>query len=143
MFLISFLEFLLVFKKENNLLVSLISIVKLALKNKDIPIFGDGQQTRTFIYIDDNIETIIKCFEKNFYINDVLNIGSNKEYNILNLAKKIIKLTNSSSEIKFLPALSRGDMRRRKPNIDKMKKVLGKNFFNLNLALQKYINYLR
>ncbi len=117
--------------------------VKLALKNLPIPIYGDGQQTRTFLYIDDNIDTIINCFEKNLYINDIINVGSNTEYRIVNLAKKIIKLTNSSSKFKYLPALPRGDMRRRQPNNNKMKKALRRKFFNLNLALQKYINYLK
>ena len=117
--------------------------VKLALKNLSIPIYGNGLQTRTFLYIDDNIDTIVNCFEKNLYINDILNIGSNTEYKIIDLAKKIIKLTNSSSKLKYLPALHRGDMRRRQPDNSKMKKALGKNFFNLNLALKKYINYLK
>ena len=48
--------------------------VKLALNNLPIPIYGDGFQTRTFIYIDDNIDTILNCFEKKLYINDILNI---------------------------------------------------------------------
>jgi UDP-glucuronate decarboxylase len=117
--------------------------VKLALKNLSIPIYGDGLQTRTFLYIDDNIDTMINCFQKNLYINDILNIGSNTEYKIINLAQKIIKLTNSSSKLKYLPALTRGDMRRRKPDNNKMKKALGRKFFNLNLALQKYIIYIR
>tara|TARA_B100001093_G_C26834421_1_gene1017668 strand:- start:1766 stop:2692 length:927 start_codon:yes stop_codon:yes gene_type:complete len=117
--------------------------VKLALKNLPIPIYGDGLQTRTFLYIDDNIETIINCFEKNLYVNEILNIGSNTEYKIINLAKKIIKLTNSTSKLKYLPALPRGDMRRRQPNNNKMKKALRRKFFNLNLSLQKYINYIK
>ncbi len=117
--------------------------IKLAMKNLPIPIFGDGQQTRTFLYIDDNIDTIINCFERNLYINDILNIGSKEQYKIINLAKKIIKLTNSSSKLKYLPKLPRGDMRRRQPDNNKMKKALNRKIFNLNLALEKYINYLK
>ena len=117
--------------------------VKLALKNLPIPIYGDGLQTRTFLYVDDNIDTIVNCFEKNLFINEVLNIGSNIEYTIIDLAKKIIKLTNSSSKLKYLPALIRGDMRRRQPNINKMRIALGRKFFNLNSALQQYINFLK
>ena len=100
-------------------------------------------QTRTFLYIDDNVETIIKCLENNLCVNDTLNIGSKKEYKIIDLAKKIIKLTNSSSKLKFLPALPLGDMKRRKPDNKKMIKILKKNFFNLNSDLIKYINYLK
>jgi UDP-glucose 4-epimerase len=117
--------------------------VKLALKNLSIPIYGDGRQTRTFLYIDDNIDTIINCFEKNLYINDILNIGSHIQYRIIDLAKKIVQLTNSSSKLKYLPALTKGDMKRRQPDNKKMKKALGKKFMNLDLALQKYINYLK
>lgn len=117
--------------------------LKLAMKNLPIPIYGDGKQTRTFLYIDDNIDTIINCFERNLYINDTINIGSKTQYKIIDLAKKIIKLTNSSSELKYLPKLPRGDMRRRQPDNNKMKKALNRKIFNLNLALQKYINYLK
>jgi UDP-glucose 4-epimerase len=117
--------------------------VKLALKNLSIPIYGDGRQTRTFLYIDDNIDTIINCFEKNLYINDILNIGSHIQYRIIDLAKKIVKFTNSSSKLKYLPALPKGDMKRRQPDNKKMKKALGKKFMNLDLALQKYINYIK
>ena len=117
--------------------------VKLALKNLSIPIYGDGRQTRTFLYIDDNIDTIINCFEKNLYINDILNIGSHIQYRIIDLAKKIVQLTNSSSKLKYLPALTKGDMKRRQPDNKKMKKALRKKFMNLDLALQKYINYIK
>ena len=117
--------------------------VKFALKNLSIPIYGDGRQTRTFLYIDDNIDTIINCFEKNLYINDILNIGSHIQYRIIDLAKKIIQLTNSSSKLKYLPVLPRGDMKRRQPDNKKMKKALGKKFMKLDLALQEYINYLK
>jgi UDP-glucuronate decarboxylase len=116
--------------------------VKLAINNLTIPIYGDGLQTRTFIYIDDNIDTIINCFERNLYINDVLNIGSNTQYRIVDLAKKIIKLTNSSSKLKYLPALSRGDMRRRRPDNKKMKKALARRTLNLTIGLKIYINFV-
>ena len=117
--------------------------VKLALNNLPIPIYGNGLQTRTFLYIDDNVDTIINCFEKNLYVNDILNIGANRQYRIIDLAKKIIKSTNSSSSIKYLPPLPQGDMRKRQPDNTKMKKALGRKFINLNLALRKYINYLK
>ncbi len=116
--------------------------VKLALKNEQIPIYGDGSQTRTFIYIDDNVETIINCFEKKLYINDILNIGSYTQYKIIDLAKLIIHLTNSSSQLKYLPALSRGDMRRRQPDNNKMKTALGRRPLRLTVALKKYINFI-
>ena len=73
--------------------------LKSALKNEDITIYGDGSQTRTFCYVDDNINTCIKIFEDNLMINGVINIGGAKEYKILDVAKLIIDKLNSKSKI--------------------------------------------
>ncbi|MCF6182887.1 NAD-dependent epimerase/dehydratase family protein [Lutibacter sp.] len=117
--------------------------ISLALKNKNITIYGDGHQTRTFCYIDDNIDTIIKIHENNLVTNDVINIGNNVEYNIVELAKLIIKLTNSSSKIIHLPALKEGDMNRRCPDIAKMKLILDKDLIGIVKGINKYINSIR
>jgi UDP-glucuronate decarboxylase len=97
-----------------------------ALKDKPITVYGDGSQTRTFCYIDDNIAATVNAFEKNMYVNDVVNIGGDEEVTILELAKKIIALTNSNSKISHSAALEEGDMTRRKPDISKMKKLLNR-----------------
>ena len=76
----------------------MIKFIKAALLGNDITIYGDGSQTRTFCYIDDNINTMIKCLEHDLFVNDVINIGSDKEITILDLAKLVIKLTKSSSK---------------------------------------------
>ena len=111
-----------------------------AKNNKDIEIYGDGSQSRTFCYVDDNIDATINAFEKNLYVNDTVNIGNNNIINMNNLAKKIIFITNSKSKIKFLKPLKEGDMTRRQPDISKMKKLLGRNLITLNRGLKKIIN---
>ncbi len=98
--------------------------MKAALENKDITIYGNGSQTRTFCYIDDNIDACYNAFKQELVINDVVNIGSDQEITILELSQKIIELTGSSSKIVHLPPLKDGDMTRRKPDIEKMMQLL-------------------
>jgi UDP-glucuronate decarboxylase len=112
-----------------------------ALKNEPIPVYGDGSQSRTFCYIDDNIDTIIKCLEGELFINDILNIGSNKVTTILELANLILKLTGSQSKIEFLPPLLEGDMRRRQPDNERMKRVLGRELIGLEEGIKKMLNH--
>ncbi len=111
--------------------------VRLALNNQPIPIYGDGSQTRSFCYIDDNVDTCINALYNDAYVNDVLNVGNEKEISVLELAQKVIKITNSSSEIIFLPALKEGDMNRRCPDISKMKKLLGRDLISLDEGIEK------
>lgn len=105
--------------------------LKLAVNNEPITIYGDGSQTRTFCYVDDNVETCVKTLYDNEVVNDVINIGGNKQYTVLELAKKVIEITKSSSEIIFLPPLADGDMTRRQPDNSKMKKVLNRDLKTL------------
>ncbi|MFT7352798.1 MAG: UDP-glucuronate decarboxylase [Flavobacterium sp.] len=113
--------------------------LKAALKNEPIYLYGDGLQTRSFCYVDDNVDTCIKTLEENKCINDVINVGSDKEQTILSLAKTIIKLTNSQSDIIHLPALEEGDMARRCPETTKMKEVLQRELITLEEGLNKLI----
>ncbi len=94
-----------------------------ALRNEDIPIYGDGQQTRTFIYISDNIDVCTRIHESGKFLNDVVNVGGEDEITILDLAKTVVRVTGSSSKLKFLAPLGEGDMKRRKPDLTKMKQV--------------------
>lgn len=96
----------------------------LALINKDITIYGDGLQTRTFCFIDDNVDACLTAFYENLYVNDVVNIGGNQEVTILDLAKIVLKVTGSKSKIVHLPALEEGDMTRRLPDTAKMRELL-------------------
>ena len=95
-----------------------------ALNNQDIQIYGDGSQTRTFCFIEDNVEACLNAFYKKQILNDVANIGNDKEISILELAQTIIRLTSSSSEIVHIAALKEGDMTRRQPDITKMRELL-------------------
>lgn len=114
-----------------------------AINDKDLTIFGDGSQTRTFCYIDDNLDTVERILSDNLFNNSVLNVGSDKEITILNLAKKIISILNSKSNIVFLPPLKEGDMTRRKPDITKMMKVLNRELVDLDSGIIKTAQILR
>ena len=109
--------------------------LKAALKGDDITIYGDGSQTRTFCYVDDNINTCLKILEDNLMVNDVINIGGAKEYKILDVAKLIIKKLNSNSKIIHLPALKDGDMSRRMPDNSKMINIINKDLISLDQGL--------
>jgi UDP-glucose 4-epimerase len=110
-----------------------------ALKNEPIPIYGDGLQTRTFCYVTDNVDTMIATMEKDFFLNDVINIGSDTETTIIELARLIIKLTGSSSKIMHLPALKEGDMTRRSPDITKMRRVLKRDLMPIKEGIKMLI----
>lgn len=111
-----------------------------ALKGEDITIYGTGMQTRTFCFINDNMATTIKCLREGLCLNDVMNVGNDEEITIKDLAEKIIKITGSSSKIKFLPALEEGDMTRRKPDISKMKSILNRPLVSLEQGIKETLN---
>ena len=111
--------------------------MRLALNNQPIPIYGRGDQTRSFCYIDDNVDACLMALYENKYVNDVLNVGNEVEISILGLAKKIIEITNSTSEIIFLPSLKEGDMNRRCPDNSKMKELLGRDLISLDEGIRK------
>jgi UDP-glucuronate decarboxylase len=111
-----------------------------ALKNRPIGIYGDGSQTRTFTYVDDTIDTIMEIFNKGLLKNDVLNIGSDKLVTVLDLAKIIIMLSKSTSEIKFLPPLKEGDMTRRQPDNAKMREILNRDLIPLEEGIKRLMN---
>lgn len=117
--------------------------IQAALKGEDITIYGDGMQTRTFCFIDDNIEATKNALLKNQFCNDVVNIGNSKITSILDLAKTIISLTNSKSKIIHLPPLEDGDMTRRQPDVTKMLTLLGKEFTSIENGIKKVIESQR
>jgi len=97
--------------------------IEQALSNKPITIFGDGSQTRSFCYVTDQVEGLLKLAFLEEAKGEVINIGSDKEITILELAELVKKLTKSSSEIEFHP-LPKDDPPRRKPDITKAKEIL-------------------
>ena len=78
--------------------------------------------------------------EKNLVVNDVINIGNDKEYTILELAQLIIQLTGSRSAIEFLPSLKEGDMSRRQPDASKMKSIIGNDLILLEDGIKRILN---
>jgi dTDP-glucose 4,6-dehydratase len=93
-----------------------------ALRNEPITVFGDGSQTRSFIYISDQVEGILRLLRSNEV--EPVNIGNPDEVSILDVAREIRELTGSKSEIVFRP-LPEDDPHVRKPDISKARRVLG------------------
>lgn len=113
--------------------------IQSALKNEDITVYGDGLQTRTFCYIDDNVDACLSTMFEAKYANGVYNIGNDKIVTIKELAQMIIELTGSSSRIVHLPPLPEGDMTRRQPDISKMKELLGRDLILMRDGIKKVL----
>lgn len=112
-----------------------------ALQNQDITIYGDGQQTRSFQYVDDLLEGMIRMMDSREDFTGPVNIGNPNEFTIMELANKVIELTNSRSKIIRLP-LPSDDPMQRQPNIDLAKKELNwEPKIQLEDGLQKTIAY--
>jgi nucleoside-diphosphate-sugar epimerase len=125
-------------KQSKEFVVS--RFINMALKNEDITIYGDGSQTRTFCYIDDNIEACYNTIGKQNFVNEVINVGGNEEVPILDLAKTIIRICGSGSKIIHLPPLAEGDMTRRCPDITKMNTLLNHPRTKLEEGLMKVLD---
>ena len=111
-----------------------------ALKNKDITIYGDGSQSRTFTYVDDTIDASLAFLFKNQVVNDVINIGNDSTITMLELAKLIISITKSKSKIIYLPPLKEGDMTRRQPDNTKMRQLLNRPLVSLEEGIHKMLS---
>lgn len=94
-----------------------------ALKNEDITIYGDGTQTRSFCYIDDMVEGLLKLMKTSDDFTGPVNLGNPQEISILELAEKIVEITNSKSKIVFKP-LPPDDPKQRQPDITLAKRIL-------------------
>jgi len=93
-----------------------------ALRGEPLTIFGEGRQTRSFCYVDDLVEGLVRLMEQN-KTNDPINLGNPGEFTMLELAEKVIKLTGSKSTLKYEP-LPADDPKQRCPDISLAKKVL-------------------
>lgn len=114
-----------------------------ALGNEDLPIYGDGSQTRTFCYIDDNLDATVAAMRDGHCVNDVMNVGSDVETTILDLARLVLKVTGSRSKIVHLPSLKEGDMTRRKPDISKMRAILRRDLVPLEDGVRRTAEFAR
>ena len=113
-----------------------------ALQNQPITIYGDGSQTRSFQYVDDLLEGMIRMMQTGDQITGPVNLGNPIEFTILDLAKKIIAMTGSKSEICFLP-LPQDDPIQRRPDISLAKETLDgwSPVVELEAGLEKTIKY--
>jgi nucleoside-diphosphate-sugar epimerase len=113
--------------------------IRAALSGQDITIYGDGSQTRTFCFVDDNIEATINALEQDLAVNEIVNIGNDQLMTIRELAQAIIQLTGSSSQIVHLPPLPEGDMTRRQPEISKMRTLLQRDLTPLDEGIRRVL----
>lgn len=112
-----------------------------ALSNKDITVFGDGLQTRSFCYVEDLTEGLVKMMNSSDKFTGPVNLGNPNEFSILELAKKIIEITGSKSKIVFRP-LPHDDPCRRQPDISLAEEKLDwQPTVNLDKGLEKTIEY--
>ena len=124
-------------KQAKDFVIS--KFINAALNNEDITVYGDGSQTRTFCFVENNINACIAASFSDNYKNRTINIGNNIETSVLDLAKLIIRLTDSKSEIKHLPPLEDGDMTRRNPDITIMKELLNEDLYSIEAGLKKVL----
>lgn len=101
-----------------------IEFVKAALENKPFPVFGDGKQTRSFMFVSDLVDGIITAMEKGEK-GEVYNLGNPNEFTILELAEKVKDITLSKSETKTIESLPEDDPSQRCPDISKAREELG------------------
>ncbi len=114
-----------------------------ALKGEGITIYGDGQQTRAFCYVDDLIEGMIRLMDSGDEVTGPINIGNPGEFTMLQLAETVLKLTGSKSKIVKMP-LPADDPKQRRPDITRAKATLGwEPKVQLEDGLKETINYFR
>ena len=114
-----------------------------ALNGEDITIYGDGSQTRSFCYVDDNIKGMLKLMESNETVTGPINIGNPNEFTMLELAEKVIQITGTTSKIVFEP-LPQDDPKQRKPDITLAKQLLDWDpSIQLIDGLKQTINYFK
>lgn len=106
-------------EKEDGRVVS--NFINQALKNEPITVYGNGQQTRSFQYVEDLVEGIVRLMKSEYY--EPVNLGNCDEFKVLDLAKMVCDLTESSSLINF-QSLPHDDPKQRKPDISLAKRLL-------------------
>ena len=114
-----------------------------ALKNRPITVYGDGSQTRSFCYVEDLVEGLMRLMFKDGISGEIVNLGNPKEVTVLEVAELVKRMTNSRSRIVF-KALPKDDPARRRPDISRAKEILGWSpKVPLKEGLQKTIEYFR
>lgn len=113
--------------------------IRQALAGEDLTIYGDGSQSRTFCYIDDNLEFTEKVLEEDLWLNETVNVGNDREVTVAELAEKVLTITRSKSRIVHLPPLSEGDMSRRCPDVSKMLTTLGRPLISIEEGIERTV----
>ena len=117
------------------------NFMKQALTGEDLTVYGEGQQTRSFCYVSDEIDGIMRLAKSDEHL--PVNIGNPTEFTILECAKKVIEVTGSSSRIKHEP-LPQDDPKQRRPDISKAKQLLGwEPKVDLETGLKLSLDYFR
>jgi dTDP-glucose 4,6-dehydratase len=117
------------------------NFMKQALTGEDLTVFGEGNQTRSFCYVSDEIEGIMRLAKSDEHL--PTNIGNPTEFTILECAKKVLEVTGSKSKIKYEP-LPQDDPKQRRPDISKAKRLLGwEPKVDLESGLQLSLEYFR
>jgi UDP-glucuronate decarboxylase len=119
------------------------NFVMQALLGRPITLFGDGQQTRSFCYVDDLVDALIRLMNSPEEVTGPINLGNPSEFTIRELAELVLELTGSPSELVFKP-LPQDDPRQRRPDISKAKSVLGwEPSVSLRQGLERAIPYFQ
>ncbi|HUQ85149.1 MAG TPA: UDP-glucuronic acid decarboxylase family protein [Candidatus Limnocylindrales bacterium] len=128
-------------QKDDGRVVS--AFINQAIKNDPLTIFGNGDQTRSFCYVDDMVEGLVKMMVSDKAKGEVINLGNDDERNISDIAALVKEMTGSNSEIVF-EELPEDDPTTRKPNLAKAKSILGwEAKTSLEEGLKKTIEYFR
>jgi dTDP-glucose 4,6-dehydratase len=129
-------------QKDDGRVIS--NFINEALANKVISVDGDGSQTRSFCYVSDMVEGIVKAMFSEGTKGEIFNLGNPDEYTIKDLAEKIIELTDSKVKIVYTGKFREDDPMRRQPDISKARRILGwEPKVGINEGLRKTIEYYR
>ena len=121
-----------------------VEFITAALRNEPFPVFGDGEQTRSFCYVSDLIEGLVLAMNTENTRGEVINLGNPDEYTIKELAQKIKELTESESEMVFEGERPEDDPSQRCPDISKAKELLGwEPKIPIDEGLEETIKYFR
>jgi len=117
------------------------NFVKQALTGQDLTVYGEGNQTRSFCYVSDEVDGILRLAKSDEHL--PVNIGNPNEFTILECAKKVLEVTGSKSQIKFEP-LPQDDPKQRQPDISKAKRLLGwEPKVDLETGLRRSLEYFK
>ena len=117
--------------------------IRQALEGGELCVFGDGRQTRTFCYVDDNVDFQIRCMDEELFVNDTVNVGSDVEIEVRELAELVLALLPGNARIVHKPALAEGDMMRRQPDNSRMIAALGRELLPLSDGIMKTAEFIR